>query len=109
MGRITSCLLLALVALACTKKEAATEPERPAEKATAEKPAEKERESQPGQGTDEESSSSRLIVNEIRLRRNGPSQVLLDAGNEDGVLIGRSWVGALPGCGAVGGALGSLR
>jgi len=44
MGRITGCLLLALVALvalACTKKEAATEPERPAEKATAEKPAEK--------------------------------------------------------------------
>ena len=44
MGRITSCLLLALVAsvaLACTKKEAATEPERPAEKATADKPAEK--------------------------------------------------------------------
>ena len=41
MGRITSCLFLALVALACTKKEAATEPERPAEKATAEKPSDK--------------------------------------------------------------------
>jgi hypothetical protein len=44
MGRITSCLLLALVASvasACTKKEAATEPERPAEKTAAEKPAEK--------------------------------------------------------------------
>jgi arylsulfatase A-like enzyme len=41
MERIVSCLLLTLIASACTKKQATTEPERPAEQATASKPVEK--------------------------------------------------------------------
>lgn len=40
MGRITSYLLLALLASACTKNVPATEADRPAEKSTVEKPAE---------------------------------------------------------------------